>query len=446
MSSSFHQKARFFRAVGLEMEMRRVQGDRRRRECSTDGTGTGTGAGAGTMLGRRRRSSASGVEMTAFTITPRGRGGRNATVTQPAVLSVTMRGTLRAKRGKKRTTTPNAIAEISKAANAAGKEARMTLKRLVVDRENPTAALTHLVAPGLAMFLAGGCAGALAKTCTAPLDRLKIIMQTAGASRASAASVAAADKGLLAAFVAIGKTEGLAGYWRGNVPQVVRILPYSSAMLYSYETYKKKLTNKETGELSVPGRLLAGAGAACTATIVTYPLDIIRLRLSVDTSANTMRDVVRNILANEGPAGFFKGLRATCVSIAPYSALNFCAFDLFKKALPEEIRNEAQGIATASLMATALATGSMYPLDTIRRQMQLQGSTYANIIDAGRGIVAANGVGGLFRGFIPNAMKNMPNKSIQLTTFDVLKKTIKRSEEEYKKELAILAAENKRRK
>ena len=396
------------------------------------------------MLGRRR-SSASGVEMTAFTITSQGRGGRNANVTQPAVLSMTMRGTLTAKRGKKRTT-PNAIAEISKAANAAGKEARMTLKRLVVDRENPTAALTHLVAPGLAMFLAGGCAGALAKTCTAPLDRLKIIMQTAGASRASAASVAAADKGLLAAFVAIGKTEGLAGYWRGNVPQVVRILPYSSAMLYSYETYKKKLTNKETGELSVPGRLLAGAGAACTATIVTYPLDIIRLRLSVDTSANTMRDVVRNILANEGPGGFFKGLRATCLSIAPYSALNFCAFDLFKKALPEEIRNEAQGIATASLMATALATGSMYPLDTIRRQMQLQGSTYANVLDAGRGIIAANGVGGLFRGFIPNAMKNMPNKSIQLTTFDVLKKTIKRSEEEYKKELAILAAENKRRK
>jgi solute carrier family 25 phosphate transporter 23/24/25/41 len=270
-------------------------------------------------------------------------------------------------------------------------------------------------------------------------------MQTAGASRASAAAVAAADKGLLAAFVAIGKTEGLAGYWRGNVPQVVRILPYSSAMLYSYEAYKKKLTNKETGELAVPARLLAGAGAACTATIVTYPLDIIRLRLSVDTSARNMGDVARNILAREGPLGFFKGLRATCVSIAPYSALNFCAFDLFKKALPENIRNEAQGIATASLMATALATGSMYPLDTIRRQMQLQGSSYANMLAAGQGIVAANGVGGLFRGFIPNAMKNMPNKSIQLTTFDVLKKHISRSEAEYKKELDVLAKENKRR-
>jgi len=369
----------------------------------------------------------------------------------PAALTLTTR-TVNARardgaRAEGRRASNRAVPDVAAKANDAGRKSRkraMTCYRLAAERDNPIACATHLVKPAVAMFLAGGVAGALAKTCTAPLDRLKIIMQTSGASRASAASVAAADKGLLAAFVAIGKTEGVAGYWRGNVPQVVRILPYSSAMLYSYEAYKKKLTNKETGELAVPARLLAGAGAACTATIVTYPLDIIRLRLSVDTSAKSMGDVARTILANEGPLGFFKGLRATCISIAPYSALNFCAFDLFKKALPEEIRNEAQGIATASLMATALATGSMYPLDTIRRQMQLQGSTYANMLDAGRGIVAANGVGGLFRGFIPNAMKNMPNKSIQLTTFDVLKKGIRRSEVEYAKEVAILAAENKK--
>jgi len=339
------------------------------------------------------------------------------------------------------------ITNIATKANASGKAHKVKItmgaKRLV-ERNNPKALFAHVVKPSVGMFLAGGIAGALAKSFTAPLDRLKIIMQTAGASRASAAAVAAADKGLWAAFVAIGKTEGLAGYWRGNVPQVVRILPYSSAMLYSYETYKKQLTNKKTGELAVPGRLLAGAAAACTATVVTYPLDIIRLRLSVDTSARNMVDVARNILAREGPLGFFKGMRATCISIAPYSALNFCTFDLIKKVLPEGIRNEAQGIATASLIATALATGTMYPLDTIRRQMQLQGSTYGTMFAAGQGIIAANGVGGLFRGFIPNAMKNMPNKSIQLTTFDVLKKQIKSSEAEYKKELDILAQENKK--
>ena len=67
----------------------------------------------------------------------------------------------------------------------------------------------------------------------APLDRLKIIMQISGANQQSAAAQAAAKGGLIPAFIAIGKSEGIKGYWKGNVPQVIRILPYSTAMLNS---------------------------------------------------------------------------------------------------------------------------------------------------------------------------------------------------------------------
>ena len=139
--------------------------------------------------------------------------------------------------------------ELAARANAKGREKRMTAYRLIVERENAIACVTHAVKPGVAMFLAGGLAGALAKSCTAPLDRLKIIMQSAWIEP-SAASVAAADKGLLAAFAEIGKSEGLAGYWRGNVPQVIRILPYSSAMLFSYDVQAQSSPTKD-GELSV---------------------------------------------------------------------------------------------------------------------------------------------------------------------------------------------------
>lgn len=205
----------------------------------------------------------------------------------------------------------------------------------------------------------------------------------------------------------------------------------------------KKYTNKETGELSVAGRLAAGASAACTATIITYPLDIIRLRLSIDPTTKNMVQVFKNILKEEGAMAFAKGLPATCLSIAPYSALNFCMFDLIKASLPAEIRNEPQGIAMASLMATALATGSCYPLDTVRRQMQMKSSTTTNIIVAAKNIVATQGVAGLFRGFVPNAVKNMPNKSIQLTTYDVLKKYIAKSELAYEKEKAVYLKELK---
>ena len=201
------------------------------------------------------------------------------------------------------------------------------------------------------------------------------------------------------------------------------------------------LYTSETGKLSVPGRLAAGAAAACTETLVTYPLDIIRLRLSIDPNMKSMSQVAKSILKEEGPRAFFKGLPATCISISPYSALNFCAFDLFKKALPEG--DSPKGIAIASFLATLVASGTCYPLDTIRRQMQLKSSTYGNVIDAGVGILARDGVQGFFKGFVPNAIKNAPNKSIQLTTFDLLKRKIAESSKALEEEKVIYAAELK---
>ena len=319
---------------------------------------------------------------------------------------------------------------------------KLTVARLMQRR--PVAVITHVMGTGFALFLAGGTAGALAKTCTAPLDRLKIIMQISSANQQTAAAKAAASGGLIPAFIAIGKSEGIKGYWKGNVPQVIRILPYSTAMLNSYEFYKQQFGGdqyRETGKLPVASRLMSGALAACTATLVTYPLDIIRLRLSVDPNMTTMTQVCKAIVKEEGAKAFFKGLPATCLSISPYSALNFCMFDLIKKAIPGE--ETAQTVATASFIATMLASGTCYPLDTIRRQMQLKSSSYANVFDAGKAILARDGVGGMFRGFVPNVIKNAPNKSVQLTTFDVFKRKIKESEKALEEEKAIWAAECK---
>ena len=89
------------------------------------------------------------------------------------------------------------------------------------------------------------------------------------------------------------------------------------------------------------------------------------------------------------------------------------------------------------------ATGGCYPLDTIRRQMQLKSSTYSNVFTACAGIIARDGVGGLYRGFLPNAAKNLPNSSIRLSTFDGAKRLLRHSEAAYKAEVAAAAAEAK---
>lgn len=299
-------------------------------------------------------------------------------------------------------------------------------------------AMVALVPRDAALFAAGAIAGAAAKTVTAPLDRIKLLMQTHGLR----AGQEAAKKGVgfIEAFALIGKEEGIKGYWKGNLPQVIRIIPYSAVQLFAYENYKKLFQGKD-GELSVIGRLAAGACAGMTSTFVTYPLDVLRLRLAVDPGYKTMSEVALKMLKEEGVASFYNGLGPSLIGIAPYIAVNFCVFDLVKKALPEKYQKRTEASLVTGLISATIATLMCYPLDTVRRQMQMRGTPYVTILDAFPGIVARDGLVGLYRGFVPNALKTLPNSSIRLTTFDTVKRLIARSE----KELQRVMEENRER-
>ncbi|KAL3531696.1 hypothetical protein ACH5RR_005217 [Cinchona calisaya] len=292
---------------------------------------------------------------------------------------------------------------------------------------NRPLAVLALVPNDAALFAAGAIAGAAAKTVTAPLDRIKLLMQTHGA-RAGQEGV---KKGIefVEAITLIGKEEGIKGYWKGNFPQVIRIIPYTAVQLFAYETYKKLFSGKD-GKLSVIGRLAAGACAGMTSTFITYPLDVLRLRLAVEPGYKTMTQVALNMLKEEGVASFYNGLGPSLIGIAPYIAVNFCVFDLVKKAIPEEVQKRTETSLLTGLISATVATVMCYPLDTIRRQMQMRGTPYKTVLDAFPGILERDGLVGLYRGFVPNALKTLPSSSIKLTTFDTVKRLIIASEKE----------------
>ncbi|MQM07313.1 hypothetical protein Taro_040153 [Colocasia esculenta] len=110
-----------------------------------------------------------------------------------------------------------------------------------------------------------------------------------------------------------------------------------------------------------------------------------------------------------------------------------------KKSLPEKYQKRPETSLATALVSATLATLMCYPLDTIRRQMQMRGSPYDNVLKAFTGIVEREGVPGLYRGFVPNALKNLPNSSVRLTTFDTVKLLIGASQ----KELQRLVDENR---
>lgn len=53
-----------------------------------------------------------------------------------------------------------------------------------------------------------------------------------------------------------------------------------------------------------------------------------------------------------------------------------------KKSLPEKYKNRPETSLVTGLVSATLATVTCYPLDTIRRQMQMKGTPYRTVLDA----------------------------------------------------------------
>ena len=85
--------------------------------------------------------------------------------------------------------------------------------------QRPIAVLSLIPRPAV-LFAAGAISGAIGKTLTAPLDRVKLLLQTSGGLQKGAVKQAVQKGGVWQALVAIGRTEGIKGYWKGNLPQV----------------------------------------------------------------------------------------------------------------------------------------------------------------------------------------------------------------------------------
>ena len=277
----------------------------------------------------------------------------------------------------------------------------------------------------LYQLAAGGAAGAVARTFVAPVDRVKILMQT---QHVNSAGAQPKYFSLVQSIKTIVKDEGVAKLWRGNGVNCIRVVPYSGFQFASYDKIKSLFLSSGGGEqnFGVPQRLACGAGAAIVATCATYPLDMIRLRLSVQPELAGISGAVRSILADGagGPRAFFKGFVPTVCSITPFVAINFAAFDTIKTTAHQRfpsIQNNIPATLSMGAMSGLFAQTCCYPLDLVRRRMQMKGEVYKGVVDALRTIGKEEGFRGFYKGMVPNAVKVVPNTAIRFMAYDLLK-------------------------
>ncbi|KAI1756356.1 mitochondrial carrier domain-containing protein [Xylaria castorea] len=300
---------------------------------------------------------------------------------------------------------------------------------------NRTAQLVDVVSqPVMSAFCAGGVAGAVSRTVVSPLERLKILLQVQSAGH---------NEYKLSVGKALGKMwkeEGWRGFMRGNGTNCIRIVPYSAVQFGSYNLYRRHFFEREPGTVMGPlQRLLCGGVAGITSVFCTYPLDIVRTRLSIQTASFAalgevhkdkfpgMWTTMTTMYKSEGGmAALYRGIIPTVAGVAPYVGLNFMTYEFVRNHFtPEGDQNpSAARKLLAGAISGAVAQTCTYPFDVLRRRFQINtmsgiGYKYKSIGDAVKVIVAQEGVRGLYKGLVPNLLKVAPSMAANWLSFEV---------------------------
>ncbi|CAO2826989.1 unnamed protein product [Amaranthus hypochondriacus] len=291
----------------------------------------------------------------------------------------------------------------------------------------------------VSQLLAGGLAGAVSKTCTAPLARLTILFQVQGMH----ADVAALRQtSIWHEAGRIVKEEGFRAFWKGNLVTIVHRLPYSAVNFYAYEHYKKLLqsvpglhSKRENTTMNACVHFVAGGLSGITSASSTYPLDLVRTRLAAQRNSTYYRGIwhtLETICREEGFLGLYKGLGATILGVGPSIAISFSVYETLRSHWQSRRPNDSTSVVslTCGSLSGVVSSTATFPLDLVRRRMQLEGAGgqaciyRSGILDAFRHISRTEGFRGFYRGILPEYYKVVPGVGIAFMTYETLKKIL----------------------
>jgi solute carrier family 25 (adenine nucleotide translocator) protein 4/5/6/31 len=290
-------------------------------------------------------------------------------------------------------------------------------------------------------FAAGGTSGAIAKTCTAPIERVKLIIQTQDANPRIKSGEVPRYTGIGNCFARVHAEQGMGAFWRGNFTNILRYFP-TQAFNFAFKDSIKQLfpkadPKKEFGKffaINVASGGLAGAGSLC----IVYPLDYARTRLASDVGSgkrdfNGLGDCLAKTIKKGGPMALYNGFGVSVMGIIPYRGVYFGLYDTARTQNPYKNDRGLIGIASKFAIAQSVAITAgyaSYPFDTVRRRLQMQSEkpvsewAYKNTADCFSKIMKEEGTTAFFKGAGANALRTVGSAMV-LVLYDQIQLILK---------------------
>lgn len=297
--------------------------------------------------------------------------------------------------------------------------------------------------PSSASLIAGGVAGAVSRTVVSPFERAKILLQLQGPGFLHAYS------GMFSTIFKMYSDEGWKGLFRGNLLNCVRIFPYSAIQFSVYESCKNLIVvryPRHNNELTSMERILAASMGGILSVAATYPLDLIRARISIRTASlaklhkgklvkapgvvETFNEVYRN---EGGMLALYKGIFPTTLGVAPYVAINFALYENMRDRMNKSPKDFSNPIWKLSAGALSSFIGGVliYPLDILRKRYQVAsmaggelGFQYKSVFHALYSMFRYEGFFGAYKGLTANLYKIVPSMAVSWLCYDSLRELI----------------------
>ncbi|XP_050438793.1 mitochondrial thiamine pyrophosphate carrier-like [Adelges cooleyi] len=275
---------------------------------------------------------------------------------------------------------------------------------------------------------AGACSGALTRMFGQPFDVVKIRFQLQ-VEPISKKSIISKYKTIPQAMYLISKEEGLKALWKGHLPGQLLSITYGLTQFVMFEkTYKYSLEINRNTSTNYDAHFISGVIASTTASIISYPFDVMRTRLVAQKSNQlytNMRHTATSIYQTEGIVPFYRGLLPTLLLSSIQGGLVFTFYSVFTNLLltntstnKSQKNDNLNGLKqfTSGFLSGILSKTCVYPLDISKKRLQLQdfvesrnsfGEKFVckGLVNCIRNTIMKESFFGLFKGLAPSLLK-----------------------------------------
>lgn len=280
---------------------------------------------------------------------------------------------------------------------------------------------------GLSAVL-GGSASFVARTLVAPLERVKLLLQTNVPD-----SYPARELGIRRSLRAIVAREGAVGLLRGHALQSVKVFAHGGVRFATFQALKLVGVERrrDAAQARIGRSFALGMAGGALAMGLTYPLDVLRTRLIVTKHPATGAvlgsgiSLGRAVLRSDGLAGLFRGLPLSLAAKAAHAGVVFGVYSALATpgtAASVDARRAVPRAAVSGAVAAAFAQLVVFPLDSVRHRQQVAGQSFASVL---RQAVRSEGVRGLYRGASLVALK-VPTAAASFGLYEAASRVLQR--------------------